>query len=131
MVCWAGFTASVGAGLTVTTTSVNAPEQPLEAGVMRYVTVPWVLPVVLVNVCAISEPLPAAAPVTFVLLRIVQLKLVPETLFGFVIGIFVVAPLQMVCVAGARTLGTGLTVMITVCDALTQLAGLGLTAVTV
>ncbi len=48
--------------------------------------------VVLVSVPEIGEPVPLAAiPVRFVVLSLVQLKVVPVTLLGLVITIFVMA----------------------------------------
>ena len=54
-----------GVGFTVTVTSVVAPLHPFALGVILYVTVPLVVPSVLVNTCPIVAPLPALAPVTF------------------------------------------------------------------
>ena len=55
--------------------------------VMVKIAVCWVL-VLLVNVPVIAEPdPPAAMPVRFVVLVLVQAKVVPATLFGLVISI--------------------------------------------
>lgn len=64
----------------------------------------------------------AAIPVTFTVLLRVQLKVVPETAFGFVITIGVMAvPPHKVCVAGlAATSGLGLTVTETVVELFPQ-----------
>ena len=69
--------------------------------------------VVLVNVPVIGEPVPLfAIPVRFVVLVLVQLKVVPATALGFVITMSAIAaPEQIVCVAGvALTVGVGFTV---------------------
>jgi hypothetical protein len=57
-----------GDGLTVTTTSMKLPVQPLAVGVIRYVTLLLVTPSVLVKIWLIKPPLPATAPVTLLLL---------------------------------------------------------------
>ena len=79
--------------------------------------------VTFVNVPVIVEPVPLAAiPVKLVVLVLVQLNVVPETLFGFVIAIVLIAlPEQFVCVFGvALTVGIGLTVTVTVPGKLVQ-----------
>ena len=76
------------------------------------------LPLVLVKVWAIVEPLPAEAPVTLLVVT-VQLKLVPATLFGLLIAMLVVSPLQIVWLMAA-TVGIGFTVTITSFATLTQ-----------
>ncbi len=71
----------------------------------------------LVGVPIIVDPVPLAAiPVRLTVLSLVQLKVVPVTLFGFVIVIVPMAvPEQRVCIAGvALTVGLGLTVTVTV-----------------
>ena len=86
-----------GVGSTVTVTSVVGPLQPLAAGVILYVTVPEVTPSVLVNTWPIVAPLPAKAPVTFVLEKTVQVYVVPATLVGVAaIATLDDVPLQMV-----------------------------------
>jgi hypothetical protein len=98
-----------GTGFTVTITSVNVPLQPFALGVIRYVTVPLVMPSVLVKAWLMVAPLPAKAPVTLLLACTVQLKVVPLTVFGFVIATLVLFPLQMVWLLAA-TVGIGFTV---------------------
>ena len=111
-------TASVGFGLTVIVAVIVDPLQPFALGVIVYVTVPAVLPVVLLNNWLIVLPLPALAPVTLVA-DTVQLNVVPVTAFGFVRAMLVVSPLQIVCVAGvANAFGIGLTSTVTVWAAL-------------
>lgn len=61
--CELGVAVIVGAGLTVTVTTIGFPEQPASVGVMVYITVPELSPVV-VSVCEIDEPEPLDAPVT-------------------------------------------------------------------
>ena len=62
-----------GRGFTVTVTSNGEPEQPFACGVMRYTTVPALMPSVLVNACVIALPTPALAPVTLLVLCTSQL----------------------------------------------------------
>ena len=96
--------------MTVTVTSVKLPSQPFALGVILYTTVPAVTPSVEVSTWPIVEPAPALAPVTFVLLCMVQLKVVPDTFVGAaLIGKFVLVPLQIV-LSEAVTVGTGFTV---------------------
>lgn len=113
-----------GVGLTVTTTSTGVPLQVPAEGVMRYVTVPDVMPFVEVSVCAISAPLPALAPVTFVTDNTVHEKFVPATPLGLVIATADVEPEQMVC-ALAATSGSGLTVTLTAYGVPLQAAAAG------
>ena len=68
--CCAGLTANVGTGFTVTVRVIGVPAQPFALGVIVYVTVPWVLPVVLVSVWDMVLPLPAVAPVTLLALTV-------------------------------------------------------------
>ena len=101
-----------GAGLTVTVTSMKLPLQPFAVGVIRYVTLPLVIPSVEFSTWLIVPPLPALAPVTLLLPCIVQLKVVPVTPFGFVMDTDVLSPLQIVWLE-AFTSGIGLTVTVT------------------
>ena len=98
-----------GTGSTVTVTSIVLPLQPFDVGVMRYVTLPLVIPSVDVNTWLINVPLPALAPLTFVLAKIIQLNVVPDTVLGLVIGMLVLSPLQIVS-SLADAFGIGLTV---------------------
>ena len=100
----------VGRGLTFTITSTKFPAQPLAVGVIRYVTVPAVVPVVDVKAWLIVAPLPAPAPVTLLELCTVQVKVVPATLFGLVIAIEVVSPEQIPTGDDTAAVGIGRTV---------------------
>jgi hypothetical protein len=62
-VCELGVAVADGIGFTVTVTTIGVPEQLAAVGVIVYVAVPALVPVA-VNVCAIEEPEPAAAPLT-------------------------------------------------------------------
>ena len=88
---------TVGLGLTVIV-AVVVLEQPaaVEAAMVNVVTC-WAF-VVLVSVPEMGDPVPLAAmPVRSALLSLVQLKVVPATLLGLVITIFVIAdPEQIV-----------------------------------
>ena len=59
----AGVATTSGIGFTVTNTVTGVPAQPAAVGVIVYVAVPGMDPVV-VNVSAIVEPLPTSAPLT-------------------------------------------------------------------
>ena len=75
------------------------------------------VPVLFVRVPLMEDPVPLEGmPVRFPVLSLVQLKVVPATLFGLEIAILVIAvPEQAFCVTGvALTVGTGLTVTETV-----------------
>ena len=77
----AGAELTVGIGSTVTFTVV-VDEHPLAAAVIVNIVVCGVL-VVLVKVPVILDPVPLAEiPVRFVVLSLVQEKIVPGTLFG-------------------------------------------------
>ena len=72
---------------------------------------------IFVKVPVIVEPLPLAAiPVRLVVLFLLQLKVVPVTLFGLeIVIVLIAAPEQTVCVLGvALTVGIALTVTVTV-----------------
>ena len=84
-----------GTGFTVAVTTYGAPGHPLDVGVIVYVTVPAVIPFVLVRLCAIGVPVPLEAPLTFEALA-VHAYVVGATPFGVVIPIDVVCPEQMV-----------------------------------
>jgi hypothetical protein len=88
----AGVAVTTGIGLTVTLTLIGVPEQPFAVGVITYVTVPAVTPV-LVSVCAIIDPLPAVAPDTPLELS-VQLNVADPTVLVKLTP--VVAPEQIV-----------------------------------
>jgi hypothetical protein len=84
--------------------------------------------VVLVKVCAIGVPLPAAEPVTPADADAVQEKVAPAVVL--VIAMLVVWPEQIVCAAATET-GAGSTVTRTVIGIPTQLPGAGPVGVTV
>jgi len=107
-----GFT--VGVGKTVTVAVMFGPAQPLAVGVMVKVTT-CVTAVVLVSVPLIGEPDPLAAiPVTFTLLSLVQVKVVPATSLVSTIGV-IGLPEQTVCADGVATAcGVGFTVTVAV-----------------
>ena len=109
---------TVDNGFTVTDAVVVAELHPFALAVIVK-TVVCAVNVILVNVPGIDDPLPLAAiPVRLTVLFLVQLKVVPGTLFGFVIVIVLIGePEQTVWVVGAAlTVGMGFTV--TVVDAL-------------
>ena len=94
----AGVALTVGLGFTVMVAFAVVLEQPAAVdAVMEKVVVCAVL-VVSVNVPAIVDPVPLAAmPVRSVVLSLVQLNVVPDTLFGLLMSICViVAPEQIV-----------------------------------
>ncbi len=64
---WAAVLVITGAGETVTVTVIGVPLQPPADGVIWYTTVPLETPSVEVSTWLIKEPLPAEAPLTFVL----------------------------------------------------------------
>ena len=75
---------TVGVGLTVTVTVVDEVHDPAVAIIVKVVDC-WVF-VVFVKEPVIEEPDPLAGiPVRLVVLVLVQLNVVPLTLFGFVI----------------------------------------------
>jgi hypothetical protein len=115
MVCATGVTAASGIGLTVTSTVMAVPGHAFADGTMVYLTMAKVL-VVLVSVWAILFPVPLLKPPAVPLNGVaVHAKVVPATLFGLLMLIEVVAPLQMVWLAGvASTFGIGFTVTSTV-----------------
>ena len=95
----AGVALTVGLGLTViVAVAVVGLKHPAgDEAVMVNVVVCAIL-VVLVRVPEIGDPVPLAViPVRFVVLSLVQLNVVPDTIFGLVITIFVIAdPEQIV-----------------------------------
>ena len=98
---------------------VIADVHPFALAVMVKIVVCCVNRTGIVNVPVMVDPLPLAGiPVRFTVLFLVQLKVVPGTLFGFVRVIVLIGiPEQTVWVAGAAlTVGIGFTV--TVVDAL-------------
>ena len=106
---------AAGKGLTITVTVVV--DEQLPAAAVKVNVVVCCEPVELFNVPLIVDPVPLAAmPVRFPVLVLVQLKVVPGTLFGLVIVIFPMGdPEQRVCDAGvALTVGLGFTVTVTV-----------------
>ena len=88
---------TVGLGLTVIVAVVVLEQPAAVEAVMVNVVACWVL-VVLVSVPEMGDPVPLAAmPVRSAVLSLVQLKVVPATLLGLVITIFVIAdPEQIV-----------------------------------
>jgi hypothetical protein len=78
-----------------------------------------VLVVVRISVIVVPVPLPLPATVPLRTTE-VQLNVVPVTRFGFVMTILVACPLHNDVLAGALALGIGLTVTLTVVDALVQ-----------
>jgi hypothetical protein len=121
-VCEPGVAVTVGIGLTVTVTTIGAPEHPAPVGVIVYVAVPALVEVAL-NVCAITVPELAEAPLTFVCAT-VQLKVVPPVLL--VRAMFVALPEQILCELGvADTDGAGLTVTVAVIGDPAQVAAVG------
>jgi hypothetical protein len=98
-----------GTGFTVTVTFTVDPLHPFAVGVIVYVTVPLLIPSVLLSTSLIVAPLPAAAPLTFALLLIVQLNVVPLTAFGLVIATPAATPLHILLLL-ADAFGTGFTV---------------------
>ena len=106
----------MGLGLTNTVTVIELAHPAAVDPVMVKVAVCAIL-VVLVRFPEIVDPVPLPAiPVRLTVLFLVQLNVVPATLFGLLISIWaIVAPEQIVCVAGvAPTVGLGLTVIVAV-----------------
>ena len=91
-----GVLVMTGLGVTLTTIAIGVPVQPLAVGVTLYVTVPVLMPSVLVSIWLMTAPEPAVAPVRFEMPDTVQVYVVEGTAFGFVITMFVVSPLQTV-----------------------------------
>jgi len=111
-----------GVGFTVTTTSVDVPEQLFAVGVIVYVAVPADVPV-FVSVCAMLLPEPSEAPAT-PLCATVHAKVVPVTLDVNVMP--VALPLHIACDDGvAVTFGVGFTVITTSVDVPEQVFAVG------
>lgn len=100
----AGVLVMAGTGLIVTVTSTEVPGQPFAEGVMRYTADPTFTPSELERIWLISEPFPPLAPLTFVELNTVQLKVVPVTLFEFAIETLEFEP-EQIALSAAATLG--------------------------
>jgi hypothetical protein len=99
----------------VTVAVVDDEQLPAVAVIVKVVV--WVEPVRLVNVPEMGDPVPLAAiPVRLTVLSLVQLKVVPVTLLGFVMTILLIAVPEHSAwlVFVALTVGTGLTVTVTV-----------------
>ena len=110
IVCDNGVDIAKGIGLTVMITITGRPIHPFASGVIVYVVVPVVVPVV-DNIWLIVFPLPADAPDTPDWVTVHE-KVAPTTLL--VIPIDDDAPEHMVCDPGvAATIGIGLTVTTT------------------
>ncbi len=89
-VCVVGVAVSVGVGLTVIVAVVDVEQLPAVAVIVNTVT--CCVAVLFVNVPEIGLPVPLAAmPVRFVVLSLVQLKVVPATALGLLITMFVMA----------------------------------------
>ena len=89
-VCELGVAFTVGPGLIITVTVKFEEGQPFAVAVIVNVVVCCVL-VLLVNVPVMGFDVPEVAiPVKLVVLVLVQLKVVPDTLLGFVITILVI-----------------------------------------
>ena len=83
---------TVGLGLTVTVAVEVVLEHPAAVDAVMVKVVGCAVLVVLVKVPEIGEPIPLAAiPVRSVILSLVQLNVVPVTLFGLDITIFAIA----------------------------------------
>ena len=86
----AGVALTVGVGFTIIVAVVVLEQLPVVA-VMVNIVVCAIL-VVFVNVPEIGDPVPLAViPVRLVVLSLVQLNVVPETLFGLDITMLVIA----------------------------------------
>ena len=86
-----GVALTVGLGLTVIV-AVVVLEHPAAVDATMVNVVTCCAPVVLVSVPDMGDPVPLAAiPVRLVVLSLVQLNVVPATLFGLVITIFEIA----------------------------------------
>ncbi len=84
-----GVALTVGLGLTVIV-AVVVLEHPAAVDATMVNVVTCCAPVVLVSVPDMGDPVPLAAiPVRLVVLSLVQLNVVPDTLFGLVMTIFV------------------------------------------
>ena len=126
IVCDAGVATTSGLGSTVTITVIGEPAQLAAEGVIVYVAVPAIEPVV-VNVSDIVEPLPTSTPLTPTSTR-VQLYVGLATPLVVVNAMLVDTPLQIVCAAGvATTFGRGSTVIVTGIDTPAQPDALGVT----
>ena len=102
---------TVGIGFTVTVTVVVDEHIPAVAVIVNVVVIGAV--VLFVNVPEILDPLPLfAIPARPPGVVLVQVNIVPATLFGFVISIWVIAvPVHTVCVTGVALIeGFGFTV---------------------
>ena len=89
-VCEAGVALTVGLGLTIIVAVVVLEHPAAVDAVIVKMVVCWAL-VVLVNDPEMGDPAPfTAIPVRLVVLSLVQLNVVPETLFGFVITILLI-----------------------------------------
>jgi hypothetical protein len=104
---------TTGVGFTVTVIVYGEPGQAgvaVDVGVTIYCTVPAALLLGLFNVCAIVEPLPAAAPVMLpVIVPTIQLNVL--VIFA-VNAILVALPLHIAAVLAVATTGVGLTVTV-------------------
>jgi uncharacterized membrane protein len=111
-----------GNGLTVILTVVSLKQPFALALIVNNVLAG--LPLLLISVPVIGVPDPLAAiPVTTVVLFLVQVNVVPATVFGFVTLIEMEEPEQMAVDAIVKlTLGIGFTVMLTVVSLLHPLA---------
>lgn len=100
-----------GIGLTVTSTVIDVPLQPLAEGVIVYLTMTGVFEL-LVSICEILVPLPLENPEAEPLwIEAIHEKIVPATLLGLLMLMLVVAPLQMDWEVGfAAAFGIGFTV---------------------
>ena len=106
-----GLTEALGTRFTVTTVLIGVPEHPFAVGVIEYVAVPLLVPVV-VNGCEIGVPLPDDANVVTLTSVTVQPNVAPATLLERVIGVAI--PEQTDGLAGdVVTLGNGFTVTTT------------------
>jgi hypothetical protein len=120
----AGVAVATGMGLTVIITVSGVPEQPLAEGVIVYVAVPAVMPVVL-RLWAMAEPEDAVAPETPDCTTVHE-KVVPATLL--VRDIVVAVPEHRVCNAGVAVMtGMGLTVITTTLGVPAQPLAVGVT----
>lgn len=106
---------TTGVGFTVTTMLYEGPGQAgvaVDVGVTRYSTVPDVVLLGFVNVCAIVAPAPAVAPVMPpVIVPIVQVNVLGADALS---AILVVVPLQIAAVFAVVTTGVGFTVTVMV-----------------
>jgi len=116
IVCEDGVATALGVGFTSTVAVIDAPGQPLAAGVIVKVTVTGALVVFVIT--PLMSPLPLAGiPVTVIVLFLVQLNVVPVVLPVRTIVVIAEAE-QIVCEAGVATaLGVGFTSIVAVIDA--------------